>query len=65
VFCDRSWWWIPFILFMGCGAGLGFWFGFTTAEEFNRDTLMRSELTDKCLGGNDRACRLYEVKYGR
>ncbi len=62
---DRSWWWIPFVVFVGCGAGVGFWVGFNTAEEFNRAATIRDELTNKCLGGNDRACRLYEVKYGR
>lgn len=60
-----DWWAIPFVLFMVCGAGLGFWIGTALADDWKAVVAERKGMRNACIAGNDRACRLYEVEYGR
>ncbi|HFF5965038.1 TPA: hypothetical protein ACGCF6_000352 [Stenotrophomonas maltophilia] len=60
-----DWWAIPFVLFMVSGAGLGFWIGTVFADDWNTVAAERSEMRSACIAGSDRACRMYEVEYGR
>jgi len=56
---------MPFVIFMICGAVLGFWIGTAFAEDWNKVAAQRTELREACIAGNDRACRMYEVDHGR
>lgn len=58
-------WWLPFLLFSACGAGLGYWVGFAFSEDGRAYAREQAELGAECLAGNDRACRMWEVRYGR
>ncbi|PTT59848.1 hypothetical protein [Stenotrophomonas sp. HMWF003] len=61
----HSWWWIPAFLFFVCSSALGFMFGIELAEDWNTVAAEREAIQKACIEGNDRACRVYEVRYGR
>lgn len=65
----HSWWWVLAGIFFACSAGLGFLYGTVFAEEWNAANASvaaeRGEIQQACIDGNDRACRVYEVRYGR
>lgn len=48
-----------------CGLTAGFFLVGIPADEFNKLYLEKVQLEQVCIGGNDRACRIYEVRYGR
>ena len=58
-------WVVPFLIFMVGGAVLGFWIGTAFAADWNAVMAERDQMRSACLAGNDRACRMYEVEYGR
>lgn len=54
-----------FIVLCIIGICAGFVVGICMADDLAHDVLQRDEIERACVEGNDRACRLYEVKYGR
>lgn len=40
-------------------------FGYWSMRDVVRDWNTKAELRAACIGGNDRACRVYEVDHGR
>jgi len=63
---DRySWLWVPVILVFLCSAILGWYVGTVLAEDWNAVAAERKEIQKACIDGNDRACRVYEIRYGR
>ncbi|KOQ76638.1 hypothetical protein [Stenotrophomonas maltophilia] len=60
-----DWWLVPFVILMVSGAVLGFWIGSVFSVDWNAVAAQRSDMRRACIEGNDRACRMYEVEYGR
>jgi hypothetical protein len=44
---------------------LGWFVGTVLAEDWNAVAAERGDIQKACIDGNDRACRIYEVRYGR
>ena len=61
----HSWWWMPAGLFFAASAFAGFFVGSALSEDWNAVAAERGEIQKACIDGNDRACRVYEVRYGR
>lgn len=60
-----DWVWIPAAIFFVASASAGFLVGTVFAEDWNAVAAERGEIQKACIDGNDRACRVYEVRYGR
>lgn len=61
----HGWWWVPAGIFFACSAVLGFLLGTVFAEDWNAVAAERGDIQKACIDGNDHACRVYEVRYGR
>lgn len=61
----HSWWWCPALVFFACSALLGFYLGTVLAADLNAVAAEHRDIQKACIDGNDRACRVYEVRYGR
>ena len=67
---DFKWAFFPGLfwgLFLGAllGGFTSFYLGTVAAEDLNAVAAERGEIQKACIDGNDRACRVYEVRYGR
>jgi hypothetical protein len=60
-----DWVWIPALILFVASASLGFLAGTVLAEDWNAVAAERGEIQKACIDGNDRACRVYEARYGR
>lgn len=54
-------------MFLGFVVGIfaGGWCGYLMFEDIAHDFDTQETLRAECVKGNDRACRMYEVDYGR